>query len=53
MDLAGAGRRFDLVGAVDEVAGARFHAEPIERGLAERGLGPFAEVGGDMRFRWS
>src|SRR5690242_20516179 len=44
MDLAGAGRRLDLVGAVDEVAGARFHAEAIERGLPQRMLDALAEI---------
>src|SRR5206468_11248191 len=47
MHLAGASRRFDLVGAVDELAGARLHSEPVERSLAQRVLGPLAEIGRD------
>src|SRR6185369_2125418 len=47
-DLAGTGSGLDLVGAVDEVAGARLHAEAVERGLAERMLDPFAEIGGHV-----
>ena len=47
VDLARAGGGFDRSDAVDEVAGARFHAEPVERRLAQRGLGPLAEVGRD------
>src|SRR5260221_2617587 len=46
-DLARAGGIVDLVGAVDEVAGPGFHAEAVERGLPERLLGPFTEIGGD------
>ena len=48
VDLARAGGGLDPVGAVDEVAGARFHAEPVERGLAQRCLGPLAEIGGNV-----
>jgi len=44
-DLAGAGRGFDLVGAVDEMTRSSFHPQPIECSLAERVLGAFAEVG--------
>src|SRR5204863_9542916 len=44
LDLAPARRDFDLLGAEDEVPGARFEAEPVERGLAQRRLGPFAEI---------
>src|SRR3954452_18472375 len=36
MHLARASRRFDLVGAVDELAGARLHSEAVEGGLAQR-----------------
>ena len=46
-DLARAGGLFDPVGAVDEVAGARLHAEAVERGLAKRSFDALAEVGGD------
>ena len=42
-------RHLDLVGAVDEVAGARLHAEAVERGLAQRLLGALAKVGGDVQ----
>src|SRR5439155_10110097 len=45
MDLAGTCRRFDLVRAVDQIAGPRLHAEAIERGLAQRMLGPLTEIG--------
>jgi hypothetical protein len=38
---------FDALGAVDEVAGPRFHAETVERVLAKRGFGALAEVGGN------
>ena len=37
VDLARARGVLDPLGAVDEVAGARLHAEPVERGLAQRG----------------
>src|SRR5215213_1196532 len=47
MDLARSRRIFDAVGAGDQVAGPRFHAEPVERRLAERSLGALAEIGGD------
>ena len=45
VDLAGAGGGLDAVGAVDEIAGARLHAQAIEDRLAQRLLGKFAEVG--------
>jgi hypothetical protein len=44
--FAGAGGGFDAFGAIDEVAGARFHAEPVERVLAKCGFGALAEIGG-------
>ncbi len=46
-DLARAGGILDFVGTVDEVAGARLHAEPVERGLPKRLLDAFAEIGGN------
>jgi predicted RNA-binding protein YlxR (DUF448 family) len=48
VDFAGAGRGFDAVVAVDEVARARFHPQPVERGLAQRMLGAFSEVRRDL-----
>jgi len=48
MHLAGPGGGFDLVGAVDEIAGARLHAEPVERRLSERVGKALAEVGGNL-----
>jgi hypothetical protein len=45
MNLAGAGSGFDSVVAGDEIARACLHAEPVERVLAQRGFGPFAEFG--------
>src|SRR4249919_282795 len=47
MDLSRSRRGLDLVGAVDEVAGARLHAEAVEGILAQRQAGPLAEIGGD------
>ena len=44
MHLAGASRRFDLVGAVDQIARARLHSEAVEGSLAQRVLGPLAEL---------
>src|SRR5690348_4840842 len=44
MDLARAGSGLDPLGAVDELARARLHAEPVERRLAKRGLGARAEI---------
>ncbi len=40
----------DPLGAVDEVAGTRLHSEPVERGPAQRGLGPLAKIGGNGDF---
>jgi hypothetical protein len=37
---------FDLFRAIDEVARASLHPEPVERSLAERCLGAFTELGG-------
>jgi hypothetical protein len=48
VDLAGASSGLHALGAVDEVSRARFHPEPVERGLAQRRLGAFAEVGRDL-----
>jgi hypothetical protein len=38
----------DAVEAVDEIAGARFHAETVERSLAKRGFGALAEIRGNL-----
>jgi hypothetical protein len=43
-DLSRTSGIFDPVSAVDEIAGTRFHAEPVESGLAERRLSAFAKV---------
>ena len=53
VDLAGPGGGFDPLGAVDQGAAARFQAQPVERRLAQRGVDPLAEVGGDVERRWS
>ena len=45
--MPGARRGLDLLGAAEQRAAARFEAEAVERGLAQRGLDPLAEVGGD------
>src|SRR3954447_10858961 len=47
-DFARSGGILDLVGAVDQVAGPRFHAEAVECGLPERLLYQLAEIGGDV-----
>ena len=52
-DAAGAAGGFDLVGAAEQRAAARFEAEAVERRLAQRGLDPLAEIGGDGRDRRS
>src|SRR6185295_4134572 len=43
-DRAAAGGGLDLLGAEDEIAGARLEPEPVERGLPERRLDPRAEI---------
>jgi hypothetical protein len=48
VDLPGASCSFDLVGTVDKMAGAGFHSQAVERGLAQRVLGSLTEVGRDM-----
>src|SRR5690348_2454707 len=48
VDLARSRGRLDLVGAVDQVARARLHAEPVERGLAQSRFGPSPEVRRDL-----
>jgi hypothetical protein len=48
VDLSDTGGRLDALGAVDEIARARFHTEAIERVLAERRLSALAEVGRDL-----
>jgi hypothetical protein len=46
-DLTHASRILDPLGAVDEVACARLHAEAVESVPAERGLGQLAKISGD------
>jgi hypothetical protein len=43
-DLARSGGGFDLVGAIDEVAGPSLHPKPVERVLAKSGLRASAEI---------
>jgi hypothetical protein len=47
-DLSRAGGVLDLVGAVDQVACPRFHAETIKGGLPQRLFGALAEIGGKL-----
>src|SRR5689334_3317229 len=48
MDLARTSSRLDAVGAIDEVARARFHSEAVERVLAERLRDLLTKVGGHL-----
>src|SRR4051812_3926294 len=45
-DRAAPGGRLDLLGAEDQIAGARLEPEPVERGLPQRRLDPRAEIPG-------
>src|SRR5689334_22568630 len=44
VDLAGAGSGLDLVGTGDQIAGARLHAQPVQRRLPQRLLDTRAKV---------
>src|SRR5205085_9373695 len=48
LDVALTSSDFDLVGAVDEIAGARLHPEPVEGRLTKRGFDTLAQVGWDL-----
>ena len=45
VDLAAAGGDLDLLAAGQQRSRARLEAEPIERGLAQRGLDPVSQIG--------
>jgi hypothetical protein len=47
VDLAGPGGGLDPLGAGDQRAGTRLQAEPVERILTQRSLGPLADIGRD------
>src|SRR6185312_4602567 len=47
-DLARAGGILDLVGPVDQVASARFHAETVKGGLPQCRLGALAKIRGKL-----
>jgi hypothetical protein len=44
MHLAGARRIFDAICAIYEIAGPRFHAEPVEDCLAKCAFGAFSKL---------
>ena len=46
--MALACRSLDPLGTINEVAGTRLHAEPVERGPTKRELGALAKVGGNV-----
>jgi hypothetical protein len=46
MNIAAPGRSLDLLAAGDQGAGARLEPEPVEQGLAQRGLDAGAEIVG-------
>jgi hypothetical protein len=50
VDLARTGCILYALEAVHELAGTGLHAQPVERRLAKRGLGPFAKIGRDLDF---
>jgi hypothetical protein len=50
VNLAAAGGDFDLFAAGEQGACAGFEPEPVERGLAQGGLDPLAEIGRNLEF---